>query len=88
MIIIAGLALLAVGALLLVLPGPGLVLVVGGLGLLSLEFRWAASLRETAMRRSERVRPKKRSHQVAGMVLLAVAGVAVTVAVAVWGLPF
>lgn len=38
---VAGFVLLAVGVVLLVLPGPGLLLVLGGLVLLSNEFEWA-----------------------------------------------
>jgi hypothetical protein len=40
----AGTALLVVGAALLVLPGPGLVVVALGLGLLSRDVAWAARL--------------------------------------------
>lgn len=40
-IAIIGTTLLAVGVLLLVLPGPGLVVLALGLALLSLEFAWA-----------------------------------------------
>jgi tellurite resistance protein TerC len=38
---VVGVMLLLVGAALLVLPGPGLVVLVVALGLLSLEFAWA-----------------------------------------------
>jgi Putative transmembrane protein (PGPGW) len=41
----AGCALLPVGVALLVLPGPGIPLVVGGLLLLEEEFPWAGSAR-------------------------------------------
>jgi len=41
----AGWALLAVGAVLLVLPGPGFPLVLGGLALLGREVTWARRLR-------------------------------------------
>jgi uncharacterized protein (TIGR02611 family) len=86
LIVVAGFLLLAVGALLLVLPGPGLLVIAAGLGLLALEFRWAARLRDLVLRRTQRVRPKKRSHQVALAVLAAVVGLAVAAA-AIWGLP-
>ena len=87
LIIVGGLLLLLIGALLLVLPGPGLVLIVGALGILALEFRWAAALRDSAIRRTERVRPKRRSHQIVGTILLVAAGIAATIAVSIWGLP-
>jgi Putative transmembrane protein (PGPGW) len=41
----AGWTLLAVGAVLLVLPGPGFPLVLGGLALLGRELSWARRLR-------------------------------------------
>jgi hypothetical protein len=46
LLIVAGFALLLVGVVLLVLPGPGLLLVLGGLALLSNEFTWAHRLTE------------------------------------------
>ncbi len=41
----AGWSLLAAGGALLVLPGPGIPLVLGGLALLSREHRWARRAR-------------------------------------------
>ncbi len=41
----AGWALLAVGAVLLVLPGPGFLVVLGGLAVLGREVTWARRLR-------------------------------------------
>jgi hypothetical protein len=41
----AGFTLLPVGVALLVLPGPGIPLVVGGLALLESEFQWAGRAR-------------------------------------------
>lgn len=41
----AGFTLLPVGVALLVLPGPGIPLVVGGLALLEPEFQWAGRAR-------------------------------------------
>lgn len=46
LLIAAGFVLLGVGIALLVLPGPGLLLVLGGLVLLSNEFEWANKLTE------------------------------------------
>jgi uncharacterized protein (TIGR02611 family) len=59
-VLVVGLALLAVGAALLVLPGPGLLVIVGGLALLATEFAWARRLllrvRERAKQLSDQVR--------------------------------
>lgn len=41
---VAGVATVAVGLVLLVLPGPGLLIVFAGLGLLATEFGWASVL--------------------------------------------
>lgn len=43
-VLLAGTAVLLVGAALLVLPGPGWLLIFAGLGLLATEFRFAAAL--------------------------------------------
>jgi tellurite resistance protein TerC len=40
-IFLLGSAVLLLGALLLVLPGPGIPLVIGGLAILAIEFAWA-----------------------------------------------
>ena len=42
--ILAGATLLIVGLVMLVLPGPGIPLILGGLTLLAKEFRWAERL--------------------------------------------
>ena len=47
----AGWSLLAVGVLLLVLPGPGIPIVVLGLALLSRDVPWARRMRERVERR-------------------------------------
>jgi Putative transmembrane protein (PGPGW) len=44
-----GLVLLVVGVALLILPGPGLPLIIVGLGLLGAHFAWARDLRARAM---------------------------------------
>src|SRR5215475_9405143 len=49
-ITVAGLAVIVVGIILLPLPGPGWVIIFGGLALWSLEYRWAAQLRRFAVR--------------------------------------
>lgn len=87
LIVAGGFVLVAFGGLLLVLPGPGLVVIAMGLGLLSLEFRWAAALRQSVVRRMQRVTPKRRSYRVAGVVAIVAVAVASTAAVVVWGMP-
>ncbi len=49
-IVVLGLLIIAVGIVLLPLPGPGWVIIFGGLAIWSLEFTWAARLRRFAMR--------------------------------------
>ena len=45
-LIIAGFTLLLAGAVMLVTPGPGVVVILLGLGLLAAEFVWAQRLME------------------------------------------
>jgi hypothetical protein len=53
-----GVALLAAGVALLILPGPGIPLLAGGLALLAPEFRWARRARSAAMDLVSRVRKR------------------------------
>lgn len=53
----SGLALLPVGIALLVLPGPGIPVVVSSLLLLEGEFRWAGKARARLMRLTRRGPP-------------------------------
>jgi uncharacterized protein (TIGR02611 family) len=59
-VLVVGLALLAVGVVLLVLPGPGLLVIAAGLALLATEFAWARRLlvrvRERARQLGDQVR--------------------------------
>lgn len=59
-IAVAGVALCLVGLALLVLPGPGLLVLVAGLAVLSIEFAWARRLLRRAraeLRRRSRPAP-------------------------------
>jgi hypothetical protein len=85
LIVVGGFALVGLGGLLLVLPGPGLLVLAAGLGLLSLEFRWAARLRQSVVARMQRVTPKKRSYRLAGLAAVIAAAVAGTVAAILFG---
>jgi len=52
---IVGVALLAVGAALMVLPGPGILLIVAGLAVLASEYAWARRLLGGAKKQAQRV---------------------------------
>jgi hypothetical protein len=80
--VVGGFGLLAVGLALLVLPGPGIPVLVAGLGLLSLEFEWARRLRVYVLARAARVAPERRSHRIAvgaGAAATSAAGLVVSV---------
>jgi uncharacterized membrane protein YhiD involved in acid resistance len=91
LITVAGAVLLVVGVLLLVLPGPGLLLVLAGLLLLASEFpaleRYVDPVRDRAMKAAEE--SVSSPLRIAGSVL---AGLALLAAGIVWGtvksLPF
>jgi Putative transmembrane protein (PGPGW) len=78
LIVLGGFGLVALGGLLLVLPGPGLLVLAAGLGLLSLEFRWAARLRRAVVARMQRVTPRKRSNRLAGLAAVMAVAIAAT----------
>jgi uncharacterized protein (TIGR02611 family) len=85
MVVVGGFAMVALGGLLLVLPGPGLLVITAGLGLLSLEFRWAARLRRSVVARMQRVTPAKRSHRLAGLAALIALALAATLVAVLLG---
>jgi uncharacterized protein (TIGR02611 family) len=51
-----GFAVLAVGLVMLVTPGPGLLVIIAGLAILAHEFSWAARALEKAKTRAEQAR--------------------------------
>lgn len=53
-VLVIGLALLAVGLVMFVTPGPGIVLVVAGLAVLATEFAWAEHLLKKAREQAAR----------------------------------
>ena len=53
---IAGFAVLIVGVAMLVLPGPGIVLILVGLGILSSEYVWAQRLLRIAKEKAEQAK--------------------------------
>lgn len=90
---ILGVALLAVGAAMMVLPGPGILVIVAGLAVLATEYVWARSLLDRTRNQAEKVQEAAVASRwrTAGTVLFAVGmlglGVAMLVAGAV-DLPF
>jgi uncharacterized protein (TIGR02611 family) len=54
-LIIAGFTLLLVGGVMLVTPGPGMLVIFLGLGLLAAEFVWARRLMERIKHEGERL---------------------------------
>jgi uncharacterized protein (TIGR02611 family) len=53
-VFVVGVALLVVGLIMFVTPGPGIVLVVAGLAVLGTEFAWAEHLLDTAKEQAAR----------------------------------
>ena len=51
-----GFAVLTVGIVLLVTPGPGLLVIIAGLAILAHEFSWAATALDKARARAEQAR--------------------------------
>ena len=52
---IVGAALLLLGGAMMVLPGPGILVIVGGLALLATEYVWARRMLKTAQAQAEKV---------------------------------
>ena len=75
------------GLALLVLPGPGIPLLVVGLGLLALEYRWAEAALGHVLRQAERVTPTTGRQRTVGATALVATTAAAAVAVAFWGIP-
>jgi hypothetical protein len=67
---VGGFLLLAAGGALMVLPGPGIPLVVAGLGLLSLEVEWAKRLRRRVMEHAPSSRPRQIALGVASLAVM------------------
>jgi uncharacterized membrane protein len=76
---ILGVALLAVGVALMILPGPGIVLIVAGLAVLATEYVWARALLVKAKRQAESVQQAAVASplRTAGSVIFALGMVAV-----------
>jgi uncharacterized protein (TIGR02611 family) len=85
--VVGGFTLLIAGLVLMVLPGPGIPLVIAGLGLLSLEYTWARRLRAWVTARAERVAPQGREARIALVAIAIGAAAAAMVLVSLWGVP-
>ncbi|HEY3050406.1 MAG TPA: PGPGW domain-containing protein [Gaiellaceae bacterium] len=88
---LGGFLIMLVGIILIPLPGPGLLVVAVGLGVLALEFAWAEHLLERTLDRlsdaGEKVRRASRLEQaLVGLLGALVAAAALTAAYA-WDLP-
>jgi uncharacterized protein (TIGR02611 family) len=88
---VAGFTVLAAGLAMLVLPGPGLVVIVIGLALLALEFAWAERMLERAVDRMERARLATREatrwQKIFGVLAVVAGSGAVIVAALYWDVP-
>jgi uncharacterized protein (TIGR02611 family) len=59
----AGVALVIAGIIMMPLPGPGLLVVIAGLWVLSLEYDWARKLRDEARERVRLLREYRKQHR-------------------------
>ncbi|MGH9223685.1 MAG: PGPGW domain-containing protein [Acidimicrobiales bacterium] len=57
-VFVVGVLLVAVGLVMLVLPGPGLLLIIAGLAVLATEFMWAERLLDQAKKQAGKAKDK------------------------------
>ncbi len=60
-IFVVGMAVMIAGIVMLVLPGPGLLVIIAGLSILAIEFAWAQRLRDQAKDRAAAAATKARN---------------------------
>jgi uncharacterized protein (TIGR02611 family) len=86
-----GFLLVLAGIAMLVLPGPGLLTIVLGLGILALEFAWAERLLERAVDKMEQagdtVKEASPAQQAVGLAALLICGAALIAAVVLYDIP-
>jgi uncharacterized protein (TIGR02611 family) len=87
LVALGGFAALAGGVILLVLPGPGIPLLLAGLGLLALEFSWAERALGRVLRHAGRVKPTTARQKVGGALTVLATAAAGAAVLAVWGIP-
>ncbi len=89
---VLGFAVLAAGVVMLVTPGPGIPVIILGLGMLALEFAWAERWLERLLERAEQaveqVAQRSRVQQAAILAVGALAAVASVAIVVFWDIPF
>lgn len=89
---IFGFVVVLVGLVMLVTPGPGLLVIALGLGILALEFAWAERLLERTIDKledaGETVRKSSPVQRAAVAAALAIGTAAVVFAALAWDLPF
>ena len=90
-VVLAGFVVVLVGLAMIPLPGPGLLVIAGGLALLALEFAWAERLLERTIdqmeRATDKVKRASRAQQATLVILGALAAVAAVTAAYVWDIP-
>ena len=86
-----GFLVVLAGVAMLVLPGPGLLVIAIGLGILALEFAWAERLLERTVDRMEQaadtVKEASRPQQLLLAAVAAAGAVGIVVAVLLWDIP-
>jgi uncharacterized protein (TIGR02611 family) len=89
--VIGGFALLAAGVAMIVLPGPGVVVIAVALAILSLEFAWAGRLLEKTLVHAEKAREgarqTSRTQRIVMAVVIAVLVAAGVEAAVLWDIP-
>jgi uncharacterized protein (TIGR02611 family) len=83
---IAGFTVLIAGLLMLVLPGPALIVIPIGLAMLSLEFVWAEGLLERALAQGENAKRKAQETTTTQRVITGIAFALGVAALVVWGM--
>ena len=83
---IAGFTVLIAGLLMLVLPGPALIVIPIGLAMLSLEFVWAEGLLERALMQGENAKRKAQETTTAQRVITGIAFALGVAALVAWGI--
>ncbi|MDP1849015.1 MAG: PGPGW domain-containing protein [Solirubrobacteraceae bacterium] len=83
---IAGFTVLIAGLLMLVLPGPALIVIPIGLAMLSLEFVWAEGLLERALMQGENARRKAQETTTTQRIITGIATALAVAAFVAWAL--